>query len=819
MSSIFLSLRRTLPDLWRGDLRFAWRNVLRRPGFTLLVVLTLALGLGVNGAMFALIDAVLLRPLPYKDAERLVFVWQTLPRHGVFELEATPADYTAWQRARSFDALALVSADSFTLTGDPEPQRVQGTRSTSTLIPLLGVAPRLGRSFEADEDDDVAPPVVILSDALWRSRYGSDPAIVGRPVHINGVAHTVVGVMPPHAVPPGRLASHDAIWLPARMPADERTNEISHNYTVVGRLTRTSSVEQASAEMAALAASQAADRPATHNGVGGRVVSVSEDTVREIRPVLLLLMAAVSLLLLTASANVATLLLARASTRQRETAIRVALGAGRGRLLSLAMAECLLMAGLGAAAGLAFGASALKVLLPLFSSHLPRAASVAIDMRVAGFTVGVALMLGACLTLVMATQRPRHHLTAALKSGSRGSGGPQAGRARALLVVAQVALSVLLLSAAGLLVRSFVRLQHVDPGFAAEHVLTFRQALPDAGYPSDVARRAFIGNLVESLVTIPAVESVAINSALPLGGSYAGNGVAIEGRPAVAGELIIAGFREITPDYFNALGIPLIAGRVFTARDDDSAEPVAIVNQTMARKWWPDGNPVGRRIRITAGPQSADGWLRIVGIVGDVRHNGLARPPASEGYRPYAQVPRPTFSVVIRTAGDATAIVPAVRARVREIDRNLPLYDVRTMQARVASSFAEARATALLLLSTAVLAMSLAAVAIYGSIWYTVTERIPEIGIRLALGASRLSVCGDVVRRALTMTAIGTALGTALSLGANAMLAGLLFNTRWTDPATYAAVVAALIALTIAASLVPARHATRVDPMAALRQE
>jgi putative ABC transport system permease protein len=770
--------------------------------------------------MFALIDTVLLRPLPYKDAERLVFVWQTLPRHDVFELEATPADYTAWQRARSFEALALVSADSFTLSGDPEPQRVQGTRSTSTFIPLLGVAPRLGRSFEADEDDDVAPPVVILSDAVWRSRYGSDPAIVGRPVHINGVPHTVVGVMPPHAAPPGRLASHDAIWLPARMPAAERTNEISHNYTVVGRLTRTSSVEQASAEMAALAASQAADRPATHNGVGARVVSVSEDTVREIRPVLLLLLAAVSLLLLIASANVATLLLARASTRQREAAIRVALGAGRGRLLSLAMAECLLMAGLGAVAGLAFGASALKVLLPLFSSHLPRVASVAIDMRVAGFTAGVALTLGACLALVLVTQWPRHHLTAALKSASRGSGGPQAGRARALLVVAQVALSVLLLSAAGLLVRSFVRLQHVDPGFAAEHVLTFRQALSDAGYPSDGARRAFIGNLVESLVTIPAVESVAINSTLPLGGSYAGNGVAIEGRPAVTGELIIAGFREITPDYFNALGIPLIAGRAFTARDDHSAaEPVAIVNQTMARKWWPDGNPVGRRIRITAGPQSADGWLRIVGVVGDVRHNGLARPPASEVYRPYAQVPRPTFSVVIRTAGNATAIVPAVRARVRAIDRNLPLYDVRTMQARVASSFAEARATALLLLSTAVLAMSLAAVAIYGSIWYMVTERIPEIGIRLALGASRLSVCGDVVRRALAMTAIGTVLGTALSLGANAMLAGLLFNTRWTDPATYAAVVAALIALTIAASLVPARHATQVDPMAALRQE
>jgi putative ABC transport system permease protein len=805
-------------DSWWGDLRFAWRTAVRRPGLTLLVVLTLALGLGANSAMFALVDAVLLRPLPYRSAERLVFVWQTLPRHDVFELEATPSDYTAWQQVRSFESLALVAPDSFTVTGDQEPERVLGTRSTATLLPLLGISPRLGRAFDAAEDVDDASPVVILSDALWRRRYGGDPGVVGRTIDVNDTPHTVVGVMPPQAAPPGRLARNDAIWLPARMRSDERINEISHNYTMVGRLARNVTVEQASAEMATVAAAQAIERPASHTNIGARVVAVSEDTVRGIRPALLLLMSAVGLLLLIAAANVSTLLLARASSRQREAAVRVALGASLGRQLSLAMAESVILVGLGAVAGLVLGELVLKGVLPIFAASLPRVATVAVDGRVAAFTIGVASVLGIVLALVVA-QMPRHQLAAALKSGARSSGGPRARRARSTLVVAQVALSVLLLSAAGLLLRSFVRLQHVDPGFTVDRVLTFRQALPQGRYPSAAAQRAFVDDLLPGLNAIPGVTGGAINSMLPLGGSYGGNGFAIEGRQVVAGESIIAGSREVTPDYFNLLGLPLVSGRVFTTRDGPTAEPVAVINQTMARRWWGDADAVNQRIRITGGPQTLDGWFRIIGIVGDVRHNGLARPPAPEVYRPYSQIPKSTFSVVVRTAGDPMAIVPAVRDRVRRIDPNLPLYDVRTMQDTVASSFAEAGATALLLLLTAALAAALAAVAIYGSIWYAVTQRIPEIGIRLALGASGQSVCRDVVGRALWMTAVGTAIGTAAALAVGPLLTDLLFDTRPTDPATYVAVVATLMMLTAGASVVPARRAMRVDPIAALRQE
>ncbi len=803
-------------------MRLAWRSALRRPGFTFLVVLTLALGIGVNSAMFALVDAVLLRPLPYRDPQRLVFLWQTLPAHNVFELEATPADYTAWQQAHSFEALAMIATGSFTLAesargtdGRAEPERVLGTRSTSTLLPLLGLTPRVGRAFLASEDVDAAPRVVILSDGLWRRRFGGDPDVVGRAIEINSTPHVVVGIMAPGAVPPGRLGKFDAIWLPARMTDEERLNAISHNYTVIGRLAGNTTVAAASAELGALAAAQAV----TRSGIGARAVAVTEDTVREIRPVLLLLMGGVGLLLLIASANVATLLLARASNRRRDTAVRAALGATAGRLASLAITESVVLASLGAIAGLTLGDWALKGMLPAFATSLPRIATVDVGARVAVFTIGIALLLGVVFGLAIALHKPEDDLAAALKSGARSAGAPGATRARRALVVAQIALSVVLLSTAGLMIKSFVRLRHVNPGFSADHLLTFRLALPDAGYAEPAIRRTFVDELVQRLDALDGVKLAAVNSVLPLGGSFAGNSIAIEGRAIVSGETIIVGTREVSPDYFRAMAIPLSAGRGFTARDDATAEPVAIVSRAMARQWWPTSDPINQRIRITAGPQAAAGWLRIVGIAADVRHNGVARPAPAEMYRPYAQRPAPQFAIVVRTIGDPATIVPAVRTRLQRLDPALPMYDVQTMDERIAGSIADARATALLLLLTAALAAALAAVAIYGSIWYAVTQRIPEIGIRLALGASRLSVCRDVIGGALSLTAIGTAIGLGAALSAGSLLRGLLFDTRPADPATHAAVVACVIALTAAASVVPARRAMKVDPLIVLRSE
>jgi putative ABC transport system permease protein len=806
-------------NLWCSDVRLAWRNAVRRPGFTLLVVTTLALGIGVNSAVFALIDAVLLRPLPYREPDRLVFVWQTLPEHGVFELETTPADYSAWQMTRSFQSLALVASEHFTITGDGEPERIRGARTTASLLPLLGLVPRLGRTFTADEDAADATPVAILSDGLWRRRFGADPAVMGRAIRIDGTPYTVVGVLPPAAMLPGPLGGSDEIWLPARMTAAERTNAISHNYTVIGRLADGVTAAQASAEMETWATTAATDPSGTHAGLGARVVPVAEDNVRSIRPALFVLMSGVGVLLLIAAANVSTLLLARASGRNRDVAVRAALGASSGRLASLAITESVVLAALGALAGLTLGGWVLRALLPIFAESLPRVGPVEVDARVATVTVVVALVLGVVFGLAVAAQRPSGGLAQALKSGMRGSGGPGVGRTRNALVVAQVAFAVVLLAAAGLMVRSFVRLQNVQPGFAPDHVLTFRLALPPAGYEGWPARRAFADDLLARLQSVPGIASVALNSRLPLGGARGADGVAVEGRPRVKGELLIVDQREITPAYFRTLRIPVLAGRGLSDRDDAAAEPVTLINHTMAQQFWPNGNPLNQRVRVTAGSQASQGWIRIVGVVGDVHHNGLARPPVPEMYRPYAQHPAPDFSVVMRTAVDPSTVTPLVRARVQQIDPLLPVYDVRTMDERIAGSVADRRATALLLLVTAALAAALASIAIYGSIWYSVAQRLPEIGIRLALGATPASVCRYVVSHALALTTTGAAIGTIAALAAGPMLKELLFDTRATDPGTYAVVVGAVIALTIAASIVPAYRAMRVDPMIALRAE
>jgi putative ABC transport system permease protein len=811
-------------ELWWNDVRLACRHAVKRPGFTVLVVMTLALGIGVNSAVFALIDAVLLRPLPYPQPERLVFIWETLPEHDVFELQPTPADYAAWGDAHSFQSVALVATDHFTVTGDGEPERVPGARCTASLFPLLGVSPRLGRAFATAEDRVDAAPVVILSDGLWRRRYGADPALVGRQIRIDGTPHTVVGVMPPDARLPGPLGGNDELWLPTLMTAQERTNAISHNYTVLGRLADRVGAAEASAEMQTWASTMAREHPETHRGIGARVVPIVEDTVRSIKPALLVLMGGVGLLLLIAAANVCTLLLARASNRSREVAVRASLGASAGRLASLAITESVVLSALGALAGLTLGGWVLHALLPTFAESLPRVGAVEVGARVATVTVVLALALGVVFGLAVAAQRPTGALAPALKSGTRLPGGSGVAHTRQALVVAQVAFSVMLLAAAGLMVRSFVRLQSVQPGFSADHVLTFRLALPEGSYGTKAGRAAFVDELLGRLKSAPGVVSAALNSRLPLGGSRGANGVAIEGRlsgpsgPSAAGELLIADQREVTPEYFSAFKIPLLAGRPFTDHDGESAEPVTIINHAMAQAFWPGVDPLNKRVRVTAGPEAA-GWTRIIGIAGDVRHTGLGRPPVPEMYRPYAQTPTFDFSVIVRTAGDPAAVAPLARGGVRQIDAMLPVYDVRTMDERIAGSFADMRATALLLLVTAALAAALASISIYGSIWYVVSERIPEIGIRLALGATPASVCRHVLSRALSLTMAGAAIGTAATLASGPMLRGLLFDTRTTDPGTYAVVVCGLIALSVAASLAPARRAMRVDPMTALRNE
>ena len=803
-------------DLWWGDLRFAWRNALRRPGFTLLVTLTLALGLGVNSAVFALVDAVLLRPLPYRDPARLVFVWQTLPRMNVAELEATPFDYNAWHAIGSLSEIAMLTYESFTLTGGDNPERTRGARVTASLMPMLGIAPAIGRGFTASEDFDDVPAVAILSDGLWRRRYGADPAIVGRLIQVDGTPRTVVGLMPRGASLPGALSEDDELWLPMRMSSLERVAAISHSYTILGRLADHTTLAQASAELEAFAARMAAERPTTHSNLGARLVPVAEQTVRQIRPALVVAAASVTLLLLVATANASTLLIARASNRGRELAVRAALGATRGRLLSLSIAECVVFACIGGLAGLVLGSWTLSVLIPLFSTSLPRSLAIEVDARAALFTAGLAVALGIVFGAI-AAYRPGDRLADALGGSARSTASASAGRRRNALVVAQIALAVVLLSATGLMLESVAKLSRVSPGFAPDHVLTFRVALAGSRYAAAPARVEFVAGLLERLTAAGGVRAAGLTSIVPFGGMRGANGIGIEGRPLQPGATpVIVDQRHISPGYFEAMRIPLVTGRALLAADDSRSERVTVINRTMAQRYFPNENPVNRRVRLSAGFDSGI-WFRIVGVVDDVRHISLSRDPVPEMYHPIAQTAVPTFTVVVRTAGEPAAMASTARAAVQAADANLPIYDIRTMDDRIASSFAQTRGTMLLLLVTAILAAALSGVAIYGSIWYAVVQRTPEIGIRMALGAPRAAVFRRVVARALALAAAGAALGAVTTMAAGSLLTALLFDTRTTDPLTYAVVIGGVLALAVAASFVPALRAMRVDPIIALR--
>jgi len=799
------------------DLRFAWRTIVRRPAFAALVVMTLALGIGINSAVFALVDSALLRPLPYRDPARLVFVWQTLPEHNIVELEPTAFDYDAWHAVHGFSAIALVANGAFTLTGEGDPERVRGARVTASLMPLLGIAPRLGRAFTPVEDTDGAPPVAILSDGLWRRRYGSDAAVLGRTLDVDGTPRTIVGVMPPRTSLPGPLAGDDDVWLSANMTAAERANAHSHNYTILARLADGVTRARASAELEALASGVAAAHPSTHRAIGVRVVDAADQTSHAIRPTLAVVGGGVALLLIVACANASTLLLARSANRRHELAVRTALGATRSRLLSLAVTECVLLASLGGVAGIVLGRWALRGLVLFFAGTLPAPAAVDLDLRATLFTAVMSGLLGLGLGVIVAAHRPEDRLPQWLQSATRTAAGARGGT-RGALVVAQVALAVVLLCAAGLMLNSVVRLSRVSPGFDAGRVLTMRVALTGANYDVAPRRAAFADNMLERLRAAPGIRKAALTSAIPFGGTRGANGVDIEGRPHVNGEVLIVDQRYVSPDYFQTMGIPLVRGRLFTMNDDTRAERVTIINRAMADRYWPNTSPIDRRVRLGAGFDSGV-WFRIVGVVDNVRHIALSRDPVDEMYHPYAQAAVPTFAIVVKTIGEPEAAAPVIRAAVQAVDPDLPVYDVRSMADRIAGSFAQTRGTMLLLLITAILAAALAGVAVYGSIWYSVSQRIREIGIRVALGATRKSICVDVLRTAVLLTSVGAALGLAGGAAAGRLLGGLLFQTNVTDPITYVEVAVALLMLTTAAALGPAWRAMRVDPMAALRSE
>ncbi|MDQ3803874.1 MAG: ABC transporter permease [Acidobacteriota bacterium] len=812
-----------LGDFWQ-DLRYGLRTLLKNPGFTAVAVIALALGIGANSAIFSVVNAVLLRPLPYRDPDRLVMVWEENTKAGYPRDTPAAANYIDWRdQNQVFEGMAAIADVSFNLTGAGEPERLDGRRVSASLFPLLGVEPHLGRAFLPEEDQPGANRVAVLSHGLWQRRFGADANIAGKPLTLNGESYEVVGVMPPHFQFPSR---EDELWVPIAFTPQEAASRGRHYLQVLARLKPGVTLGQAQAEMSTIAARLQQQYPEQNTNLGATVTPLHEHVVGDIRPALLVLLGAVGFVLLVACANVANLLLARAAVRQKEIAVRVALGASRLRLVRQFLTESVLLAALGGGLGLllsVWGVSLLKTFIP---ENISQARAVAVDARVLGFTVLVSLLTGLIFGLAPAVQASNFNLNETLKEGGRDSAaGSRGNRIRALLVVAEVAVSLVLLIGAGLLINSFLRLRNVDPGFRADNLLTMSIELPQQKYPDPARRAAFYTELVSRIEALPGVKSAAVTNWIPLVFQGDSIGFSIEGRPDPApgqGRRPTVVTRVVHPHYFRTMGIQLLRGREFGEQDRVESPTVAVISETMARRHWPGEDPTGKR--ITPGPATStdpDDWVTIVGVVKDVRQFELGAEPKPQMYVSYAQgwsffAPR---HLVVSTAVEPLSLAATVRKTVWEIDKDQPVSDIRTMEEVLSESLARQRFSMLLLGIFAAVALALAAVGIYGVMSYAVAQRTHEIGIRMALGAQRGDVLKLAVGQGLKLVLIGVALGLAAAFALTRVMASLLFGVSATDPATLVTISLVLIGVAVLASYIPARRAAKVDPMIALRYE
>jgi len=804
------------------DLRISLRTLGRRHGFVAVAVATLALAIGANSAIFSVVRGVLLQPPPYPEPERLVWLWETDRLRGTDQEGASVADYYDLREGtRAFAALAVLRPLGLTLTGDGEPERLPAGKASSELFAALGLAPVLGRGFTPAEDAAGGEPVVVLSEGLWRRRFGADPDILGRRLRLDGVERTVVGVMPSEAgIPPGP----EQLWIPSEFTALEAGDDYRgvHNQLVLARLAPGVPLETAQAEVGAVMARLERDHADDNLGRGARLVPFHEQTVGGVRPALLVLLAAVGAVLLIACANVANLMLARAAARRREIALRTALGASRRRVVQQLLVESLLLAAAGGGLGLLLATWGVDALVALGGAGVPRLDEVRLDGAVLAFTAALALATGLACGLLPALRASRPDLRGALTEGGRGGGlSARRSRLRRALVVIEVAAAVVLVIAAGLLLRSFWRVLAVDPGLDPDRVLVVDLELPQASYPFpegwpvfDWPRGVgFVRALEERIGDLPGVAGATTALNAPLASGWTTR-VSVVGQPEVPeGELDEARFRPVGPGWFRLLRIPLAAGREFVAADDGSAPRVAIVNQAFVRRYFPGGNPLGESINIFGVPRE------IVGVAGDVRFRGREADVQPTMYVPFHQNPLSALSLVVRAEGDPLALVPAVRGAIRALDPDLPLVEVATLEQTLAGSLAQRRFTLSLLALFAALALVLAAVGIYGTVALGVVERTHEIGVRLALGGDRGDVLRLVLGQGLGLTLAGVALGLAGALAVRRALAALLFEVGPGDPLTWAAVPAVLAAVALAASWLPARRATAVDPVVALHQE
>jgi putative ABC transport system permease protein len=809
-----------LDTLWQ-DVRFGVRMLAKNPGFAAVAVLTLGLGIGVNTAIFSVVNAVLVRPLPFENPDQLVMIWQTNPQKGISQDLVSPPNLHDWQQqSHTFGQIAAFNPRGFSLTGTGEPEHLPGTFVSVELFPMLGANPLLGRNFLPDEGRPGGNRAVIISFALWQRRFGGDPDLVGKSLTLNGAIYTVVGIMPAKFQFPiqGQFPIPvSEVWAPLAIdPA--QVNRGSRELFTIGRLRPGVSIEEAQAEMATIAQRLAEQYPDSNRGMGVHIVGYHQQLTGNLRAALFILLGAVVFVLLIACANVANLLLARAATRQRELAIRTALGAGRSRLMRQLLTESVLLSLLGGALGLALALWNFNAIVAALPPHMPRAAEIQIDWQVLVFTFAVAAMTGVIFGLVPALQASSLNLNEALKeSGGKGTGGFVRHRVRSLLVVTEVALALVLLVGAGLLIRSFHRLQQVNAGFNPENVLSVPFVLPQSRYPEGSARAAIVNHIMEKTKALPGVQAVGGVTTLPLSGEYSSASFIVEGQTVSPEGRNVANMRAATPDYFRVMGIPIIKGRGFTEQDHSDAPAVVIINESFARLYFQDEEPIGKRV---ISPASSDGIpMTIVGVVGDVRNDGPEDEPRPEFYYSYFQNPIRFTVMAIRTSAEPSGLIPAVRREIWSEDKDLPLANISTLEQLLGKTTAQRRFNLLLLGLFSGLALVLAVVGIYGVVSYAVTQRTHEIGIRLALGAQQGDVRKLVIKQGMIPVVAGIAIGLSGAFALTRLMKSLLFGVSATDPLTFVGLSLLLIVVALVACWIPARRATKVDPLMALRYE
>ena len=796
------------------DLRYGIRVLLKSPAFTAVAVIALALGIGANTAVFSVVNGVLLKPLPYKDAERLALILgANLTTGQIFGGSVSPPDFVDYRdRQQSFERLAASASWEASLTGGAEPERVKSSRVTEGYFETLGVEPIYGRTFTREEEQSGRDQVVVLGNGIWQQRFGGDPNILGQTITLNDRGYTVIGIMPAGFQYPRDVE----LWVPLAFGTPQTSVRRFHFLRPVGRLKAGVSLEQAQADFTSIARQLAEQYPDSNREYGAGLVSMSERIIGSMRQPLLILSGAVAFVLLIACANIASLLLARASARQKEIAVRAALGASRARIARQMLTESLLLSVFGGTLGLLVASWGIKALVALSSDNIPRVKEVGIDGRVLGFTLGVSIVTGIIFGLIPAIQASRTDLNETLKEGGRSAATAMGQWIRRALVVFEVAIALTVLIGAGLMIKSFMKLSEVDPGFKPANVLTMQVALAVQKYPEPSQRTAFFKQLVHRVEGLPGVEAVGTISQLPMSGQQEDTRFTIEGKPSGPDERSYANSRVASPDYFRALGIPLLKGRYFTDADSLGAPQVVIISDSFARQFFPEEDPIGKHIAIDIG----EPWKgEIVGVVGDIRHNGLAADSWREMYVNQYQAPTAGMNLVVRAANDPTRLTAAIKSEAHQLDKDVPVYNVQTMDKLVSESVAQPRFRTLLLAVFAAIAMTLAAVGIYGVMSYYVTQRTHEIGIRMALGASSMDVMRMVVGQGMALAAAGVGMGLVGAFLLSKLMTSLLYQISASDPATFAIISATLAAVAFLASYVPARRATKVDPLVALRYE